>query len=180
MLEVLNQFVCDECGTVIRIPQEGLVEWLHIPDEHGKEHASGFRIIHTGEASPWKCKEGKYYGCSKYNKHPGRKDMPLHHVLSVANAFVLHFLNPGYFYYITQEHPYDCSQIDNYYEFTDFACRITIPYYEEARFYFDRWIADGHVDVRAPYYDYQDEFLIHLIETYGKSADTDESEIETK
>ncbi|MCD7978332.1 MAG: hypothetical protein LUG51_14715 [Tannerellaceae bacterium] len=170
MLEVLNQFVCDECGQIIKIPQEGIVEWIKRRDENKKEYVEGFRIIHTQEASP--LRKGEKEGCCRYNKHPGCRNMPLPNVLSVANAFVLHFLNPGYFRCSQEESLWNECKVTDFYEYTNFARRITVPYYEEVRFHFNRWIEDEKIDLNTPYYDYKEEFLIHLIETYGGYAET--------
>lgn len=142
MLEVLKQFVCDECGAIIESPQEGFVEWENRKDNNGKRIASGFRIVHHIVTSP--LRGIKPEGCYRYTQHsPHKEDRLLSALLPVATPFLMTFLNPGCFRSLTPESHYNSCRILNFYEFTDFARRLTIPYYEEARIYFEETLEDG-------------------------------------
>ncbi|MCC8144630.1 MAG: hypothetical protein LUD02_05130 [Tannerellaceae bacterium] len=175
MMKVLQQFICDECGLIISSPEEGFVEWLNYPGKDGRERVGGFRIVHHGGASPWRKVERE--GCYRYGKEIGHRDLHLDYILPVANAFILHFLNPGYFRCFSEEEHYNSCQVDNFYEFTDFARRLTIPYYEEAQQYFPEWVIDEGLDFNPSYFDYTPDFLQRLIERYGRKKPVEETKV---
>lgn len=138
MLEPLKEFICDECGQIINSPDEGYVEWIENEDADGKPVVKGFRIIHNSACSPFKEKGRE--GCFKYAHTPGRCDIDLEYFLSNAPQYLTSFLDLGFLH-----DPVGVvgSRIKDYKEFTNFARRLLIPYYEEARTHFSEVLADG-------------------------------------
>lgn len=156
MLKPKEQFICDQCGQVINSPEEGYVEWL---DSDDNKTSSGFRIVHQYVHSPLKAvNEG---GCYKYNKIPGRRDVPLDHFLEIAQTYLLSFLDKG----IYVDSKANC-RISDFREYTEFARRLTIPYYEEARFYMKDAYSDNEFD-GCEMSVYTEETFKYIIEKYA-------------
>lgn len=160
MMEPLKQFICDECGEIIEIPEEGFVEWTR-EMVAGKLYTSGFRIVHNKFYSPYK--QTRAHGCYKYNDHPGRSDTHLEHLLEMPQQYLLSFLDLGQFHDIDGN---SCS-IKDFREYADFARRLTVPYYEEARLYFDDAMSDGYSECN-PYLIFKEDTLKRMIEEYAK------------
>jgi len=142
MLKNFSQFVCDECGALIESPFEGLVEWESKMDDDGRMIASGFRIVHNLPTSP--LRGIKDEGCYRYSqKSPFREARRLNFIYPVSSHFIISFLNPGCFHSLSPESHLNSCRIVDFYEFADLARRLTIPYYEEARIYFEEALAEG-------------------------------------
>ncbi|MCD7975689.1 MAG: hypothetical protein LUG51_00500 [Tannerellaceae bacterium] len=138
MLEVFKQYVCDECGALIESPSQGLLEWRNKLDSNGKTIATGFRIVHHIVVSPLRGVRPE--GCYRYAPDsPDSECRPLSSILPVATPFLMAFLHPGCFHSASR----DSCRIKDFNEFADLVRRLTIPYYEEARIYFEEALEDG-------------------------------------
>lgn len=156
MLKPLEQFVCDYCGGIIDRPDEGWIEWITEYGEAGRT-AHGFKIVHHASCSP-----RKPDSCYHYTHHPGRSDMHLDHVMNMG--YLLSFLDEGPYH--NPNYPGPCTK--DMREFIEIVRRLTIPYYEEARLYWNKALADGFFEGANPVWIYQTETLKLLIERYGE------------
>ena len=161
MLTPLKQFVCDECGLIIDSPKKGYVEWEHGTDKNGKMFARGFRIVHAAYASPMKDKNKE--GCYKYGDSYYRSDIDLDNFLRCAHQYMYSYLQLGFLHDANNE--IGC-QIDNFPEFVDFFKRLTIPYYEEARFSFQQALADGFISDESEISLFTEDVLKSIVEKY--------------
>lgn len=138
MLTPLKQFICDECGQVINSPEDGYVEWESGQDEEGNHFERGFRIVHHLPKSPYK--ETKRDGCYIYGKSHYRSDISLSWFLDHVHQELFSWLDLGFLHDSTGNIG---NRVVNFKEYADFARRLTIPYYEEARLYFQNVLTDS-------------------------------------
>lgn len=165
MLEPLKQFYCDECGEIIESPKDGFVEWLQIYDEEtGKITVSGFRIIHRSVKSPFISTSKE--GCYKYGDNDYRMDNELTHTLKLSHQLIYSYLDLGF---VHDAEGKIGSRVVDYKSFVDFAKRLTIPYYEEARKYFTNALQDGQFSDSNEIGLFSEETLKSIIETYSTS-----------
>lgn len=165
MLIPLKQFICDTCGEIIQKPEDGWVEWISVYNESTKKfNTHSYRIVHHQSASPKK--ESSYYGCYQHDKAKGRCDNHLHHFINdeYQMANILSFLDVG---------PYHCNTfsgtgINDIREYVEFVRRLTIPYYEEARIYWQEALEDGYFEDANEIWIYGTKTLKQLIEKYGR------------
>lgn len=165
MLIPLKQFICDTCGNIIQKPEDGWVEWIHSHDESkGKFYDHSFRIVHHKSASPKK--ESSHCGCYQHTNMDRRSDDHLHHFIDdeFKMANILSFLDVG---------PYHCNTfsgtgINDIREYVEFVRRLTIPYYEEARIYWQEALEDGYFEDANEIWIYGTKTLKQLIEKYGR------------
>lgn len=162
MLTPLKQFICDECGDIINTPSEGYIEWEEGLDKDGKWFAKGFRIVHHFPASPYK--DSRREGCYKYAGSRYRHDIDLEGFLRTAHQQLYSFLNIGFFH-----DPYETRKctITDFGEFVDFAKRLTIPYYEEARQYWGQIQGDPDFNDKSDIDLYTEETLKKIVERYS-------------
>lgn len=133
MLQPLKQFICDECGGVISKPEDGYVEWISkFDDEKGEFISSGFRIVHHFTKSPLKNNNSE--GCYKYGNKKNRSDSHLDYFMEDVNNTLASFLDTGFINNPSRENR---NSIVDFPEFVDFSRRLTVPYYDEARKYFN-------------------------------------------
>lgn len=165
MLKPLEQFICDECGLVINSPKEGYVEWESgFDDAKGKMFTRGFRIVHAYNASPLKNKSRE--GCYKYGGSPYRRDIDLEYFLKYAHQNMFSLLDLGFLH--DKDNKIGC-QISDFREFVDFFKRLTIPYYEEARQYFEEAIVDGEIaGDENEIYIFSEEKLKSIVQKYDR------------
>lgn len=162
-LKPLEQFICDGCGEIIDDPKFGWVEWLR---EKDSLQVHGFRIVHHQAYSP--LKETDRYGCSRYPGKAGCSDDYLERFLgSLGIVQLLRFIDLGPY------HDPDYSvcggpQVKNLREWTELFRRLHIPYYEEARLYWDEALEDLFFDGANEILIYKPDFLKELIERYGE------------
>lgn len=159
----LTQFVCDKCGKLIEKPSDGYVEWLTIYTPNEPVTVSEFKIIHAQVTSPNKAHKE---GCHHHLNSDHLSDIDLSHFLKNAHQYIYAFLSPGPLHDIEGNEP---SQVVDFAAFTDFARRLTIPYYEEARQYFDKAINDGYFSDHHSIAIFTEETLLHIIEDYGEN-----------
>lgn len=155
-LNPLVQFVCDACGEIIERIEDGWIEWLH-DDEH-RNH--GFRIVHHAATAR---EMGRR--CYAYDRHPDRADMHLHDFVgNVGLVRALSLLHPGDLH---SSEPNQCY-IRNANEYAVLLRRLTLPYYEEGRLYFDEAEADGFIGDANEVLVYTEDFLQGLVERYSR------------
>ncbi|MFC2164025.1 hypothetical protein ACFLT2_03385 [Acidobacteriota bacterium] len=161
MLEPLKQWICDACGEIIKSPSEGWVEWLSDGEDLNFNSCHRFRIVHDCNSSP-----RGYRGCYTL-PDTNICDNHLEYFLGEGGYLnLLNFLDPGP--YFMKDEDYKGPSVRNMREFVEFMIRLTIPYYEEARLYFDEAIANEDLALGDDISAYHPENLKRLIEIYGK------------
>lgn len=146
----LKQWVCDTCGEVIKTPEDGWVEFQ--PDSEHKY--VGFSIVHHKLASP---NNESRNGC--YCQTEG---MHLNEYLGVSGlSKLLVFMDVGSYHSPVFQAP--TKNIRNWVEFTR---RLQVPYYEEARLYWEKAMRDGFFDSPSETYLYLPDKLKDLVEQY--------------
>lgn len=146
----LQQWICDECGKIIKKPEDGWLEWLEGVTESIQPY--GFRIVHHQLASPQK---GCYYKATKVNPafiSDGHLDWYLGHD---GLAQLLVFFDDG------NRNAKDQTEL------AEIIRRLHLPYYEEARLCFQAAHADGYTDGFNEYAIYMQDTMKRIIERYG-------------
>ena len=159
-LKPLEQWICDGCGEVIEKPEDGWFEWLTDIDDCRTVY--GFRIVHHATKSPYS-KNGRY--CQAYLRESGCSDMHLDYLLEGNNSIVkmLSLLDPGPYHEPTFKgiRPKDIR------EWIEVFRRLHIPYYEEARQYWDMAISEGMFSGANEVYIYCQENLKEIINEFS-------------
>lgn len=132
------------------------MEWVF---DRETKNAHSFRLCHHKSYSP--LEGGK--GCYQSDGLPG---MHLHHVLDNRMPFLLHFLDLGDFHQPDFKGP----RVADVREWVEFTRRLTIPYYEEARLYWNKAIDAGYFDGANEIKIYTEDFLKGLIDEFGNAA----------
>lgn len=113
--------------------------WVEwISELDGKRYEHSFTITHHST-------------CVPFHAPIGSKSYHLNHALELAHGFQL----------TIEPHP------DHVREWRDWINRMTIPYYEQARFYFDIAASEDNFDPKNPR-SYSEEFLREIIERYSE------------
>lgn len=119
-----------------------------------------FKIVHNYDSSPL----GKG-GCFHYPKEEGPSDVNLTRFISKEGyVYLLSFLDLGPI--VIPE--YKGPRVKDIREFIEFMRRLTIPYYEEARGFFDEALADDDLGPSLVEGIYEPEYLKKIVEKYGK------------
>ena len=140
----LNQWFCDSCGKVIQHPEEGWFEWY---SDITTEKYTGFRIVHhNGEC--------QYNGRTLYNENKIIKDVYLTEILGSTGL--------GYLLDLLDESSEGYRKTVDLTELIEIIKRVSIPYWEEARFYWQKAINSGVSPI------YSSERLIAIIKEYGE------------
>lgn len=125
--EPLSKFYCDTCGMLIENPEDVSIEWLEDVNNVGKIKAKRFRLVHNQASSP---KEG-IDGCNKLLANSSSCDNTLDGFIEYAYAELIE----------------DNDTVEGARaEFFDLFRRLTLPYYEQARFYARQAYDDIAVD----------------------------------
>jgi hypothetical protein len=122
-MKPLKQFVCDECGQIIKNINDGWFEWIDLKGDD----IHGFRIVHFSGASP-RFKQGK--NCY-YPEHLGISDNHLKYFTGEDGL--------GYLLSLFERRLRDPKEV------IEMIRRLHIPHYEEARFFFKRAIDEGFI-----------------------------------
>jgi hypothetical protein len=164
-LEPLRQWICDHCGQLIKRPADGWLEWLSDPDG---ARCRGFRLIHHDVSSPLR----PAGSCDLYADRPERQgprlviDETTLMDLVPSPHYLLSLLSPG----PHAQRRYNGPRVADLDEWAELARRLTVPFYEEARFYLARAAEAGAF---RDFYDpdiYAPNNLLKIIETYGDRA----------
>lgn len=153
-LTPLRQWICDTCGTLIREPKHGWVEWHH----DGNFRYSAFRICHHAMASPL----GGQEGCYKYGSHPNAQDAHLHHLSEDHAIHLMSYLDVG------PIHDPGGPQTVNVdiRSWSELYRRLYLPYYEEARLYFEEARSAGFYEGHNELLPYIEDTLIRVIREF--------------
>lgn len=155
-LKPLEEFICDFCGEIIRTPAEGWLEWLVDPVS---QKSYGFRIVHHATSSP-----RKLGGCYQYSHREDVRDLQLNDFTGREGlARLLSFLDEGPYH----SPEYHGPEVRDLREFTEILRRLEIPYYEEARIWWDKAMGDGYFGDANPATMYHPETLKGLVNRYA-------------
>jgi hypothetical protein len=158
-LKPLEQFICGTCGEIIQTPSEGYVLWLR--NESDKSY--GFKIVHHSVFSPRK--QNGNEDCYTYSATNPTLSLS-QFVGDQGIVQITSFLDTGPYH---QEN-YKGPEVSDLREFTELIRRVQIPYYEEARFYWDEAQKDGFFDSMNQVLLYLPETLKKLIDKYAESS----------
>lgn len=151
-MEPLQQWVCDVCGEVIEKPEDGYVVWSR--DIDGK--LDRIRIVHKNRIVG-----DERVGCDRDRSF--LLSMALPSFLGAKGiVMLLSLVDPGPNF--TREYE---DRIANKRLFLEIVRRLQIPYYEEARLYWNKAMADGFFDGANELWAYDPENLQALVEKYG-------------
>lgn len=151
----LTQFICDTCSQLIENPNDGWIEWESSIEE-GRRIDENFRICHHRTE------------CQTLAKHPNCYDLPMRDVIGDnVHAFIYSHIDIGPYH----ERNYCGPSIIDFRQYTEFMRRLTLPYYEEARQWWNEAIADGYFGDANEIYIYIPESLRRMIEHYSDEAE---------
>ncbi|MGL5378965.1 hypothetical protein [Clostridium sp.] len=132
MEKPLSKWYCDVCGELIERPEDGYVQFNR---NNPNYNFDDFIIVHHYPASPLKDKRKN--GCYKYHS-----DLNLIYFLGdEGRVYLLSFLDKDLYYHSNPD-----VQAVNLREWNDLFMRVQVSYYEEARRYWDKALADGYYD----------------------------------
>ena len=167
-LKPLQEWICDTCSQVIGCPEDGWVEWLD-DDTH---LYYGFRIRHVCNRSTLHVAGPTHTGCQRYYRHlpaggPGLNDLPLTMLVGPDGiAQMLSFIDQRVGSYVREP----ACRVRDLAEWTTLFRRLFLPYYEEARLYWDAAEHDGYFADHDPVSAYCPQVLQQLIEIYGPAG----------
>lgn len=154
-IQPLKSWVCDTCGDPILSVDDGYVEFIR--ETEAPYRASQFHIVHQRSSSP-------IGACYQHEHARGRADLALRDFTGGrGQARLLSFLDVGPEFAPDFEGP----GVLDLREFTDFARRLTIPYYEEARQHWKAAWRDGFFDGTDGVYGYFPDQLRLIAERYA-------------
>lgn len=158
-LKPLQQWYCDSCREIIKKPEDGWVHWRkekrgQAPTEWG---VHSIEILHRAHTSPRG--EG---GCFRA---PIEKELHLSRFLGPEGiARLVSMMDVGVYHDPDRLELVGVKDIRNW---AEVFRRLHLPYYEEARRYFDRARADGTLDAVDEIELYHERILHDLVSTYG-------------
>lgn len=139
-----EQWICDNCGEVIKSSNQGWLEWYK---ENGDNTTvKGFRIVHHDK----KC---MYNDRELYLQGKSTGDMHLDYFLGVDGLNVL-------LDFFDENRPEDNTEL------TEIIRRLHVDYYEEAKMYHQLAIADNFVEADSRTLPLQST-SIDIIKEYG-------------
>ena len=161
-LQPLKQWICDNCREVIEKPEHGWLEWLSERGERQNPY-HGFKIVHHKPYSPRNPESSCYF----YDKPPqgqSKMDLPLNEFVGLHGmVHLLTFIDTGPF----REEPFYGPHVKDLREWTELVRRLTLPYYEEARFYMKQANTDGFFSESNEIWIYLPDTLKEVIKGYG-------------
>jgi hypothetical protein len=147
MLIPLKQWICDSCGQIIEKSEDGWWEYL---DDFKTNAILGFRIVHHQKSC-------------MYDERPIAHedlllgDLPLNQIIDSGGfGHMLHWLE------LSETKKLECTIVINGY--IEVMRRLYLPYWEEARQYWEKALKDGFHDGC----DFSENTLINIITEYGK------------
>jgi hypothetical protein len=160
---ILEQWICDKCGGLIKSPENGWFEWLTGDSNGQKVGAHGFKIVHDSPSSPRGLK-----GCYHYEDELDRADNHLSYFVGAEGMVrLLAKLDVGPI--IDPQRISRIPGVRDIREFAEYFRRLMLPHYEEARTYFEAANSDGFFEGMNEYRVYQQETLQMIIEKYGRA-----------
>lgn len=151
-MEPLKQWICDVCGKVIEKPKDGYVVW----GENEQGQIDKIRILHKN-----KHVDGHVTGCDHDRRYS--MSLPIESFLGDdGKVLLLSLIDPGPdFREEYRDHIADMRL------FLEFFRRVQLPYYEEARIYWDKARSDGYFAGANEIWSYLPENLKTLTEEYS-------------
>jgi len=146
-LQPLKQWVCDSCGEFIMKPEDGWWEFFH---NTKTDLISEFRIVHHEN----RCMADEL-ALRRKNISVGSMSLD-HMVTSGAFGHMLHWLE------LTETKK--LSEHFKMIAFIEIMRRLYLPYWEEARLYWEEAFRDGFHDACG----FSKKDLLSIIEEYGK------------
>ncbi len=152
MLKPLEQWICDVCGEVIEKPEDGYVVWN---EDRGDEYQYfGFTVIHQS-----RCDNDKLPNSLPVTDFLGELGL----------AVLISKLSAGPVINRNREHS-SAGRVKDVDGFVDFFRRMQVPYYEEARRYFnDPEFLEDYYDSNEVY-TYQPKVLKQIVERFGENG----------
>lgn len=155
-MKPIEEFYCDTCEQIIDGNENGYVEWLSFLEDKETNLVNGFRICHNKE------------NCFIHSSTFGHSSLPLTEFLGKnGHILLLKMIDIGPFHEPKYSHP----RIKDFREYSEFFRRLTIPYYEEARQWWNEAINDGYFDEIGEVSIYMPERLKAMIEHYTNNGD---------
>jgi hypothetical protein len=158
----LRQWYCDNCNELIEKPEEGYLEWR---DDRPKDNRKyGFRIVHHALYSP-KRRSGSdcYY---KQSERGGDLDL-LSFLGPTGLAHLTAWLDYGQEY--EKNYSNSSRRVESLREWVELVRRLHVPYYEEARMYFQQ--AFREYGDSAPEYFYVPDRLRSYIDEFSEAGE---------
>ena len=161
-LKPLEQFICDTCGNIIENPEHGTVMWKYKTVNHQRVQYD-FKIVHHFIHSPLvkdagknRCDPDEYPATTKLTDFLSSVE----HSNSLIH--ILGFLDNG----VAIQKEFKGVNVENIREYVEFIRRVTLPYYDEARQYWNDAILEGAFGGYNEYIIYTPEILQKIINTY--------------
>ncbi len=153
-LKPLKQWICDTCGGIIEKPEDGWWEYIH----HIKGNLiDGFHIVHYGNMRDCYYNE---QALRKENKSVG--SMHLDHMLTSSGyGHMLHWLE------LSQQVQGKTKDHFDMQDYINIMRRLYLPYWEEARLYWERAFKDGFHDACC----FSENDLVRIIKEYENNND---------
>ena len=149
-LRPLKQWICDSCGEIIKKPNDGWFEWYK---DTKKSVERGFRIVHHK-------KECMYPSSQLKRQNRIVKDLNLTDVVGSDGL--------GHLLQWIELSEKDVYKIADMIEFVSIMRRLYLPYWEEARLYWDKAYKDGFHDGC----DFSENQLLSIIDKYGEGRES--------
>ncbi|MBS5969508.1 MAG: hypothetical protein KIB11_10365 [Clostridium perfringens] len=149
-LEPEEQWICDVCGEVIEKPEDGYLQWRMSSNSKIEQ----FAIVHHISASPRRTLGGCYL--------EDVRDLQLDKFLGVNGIVRLQSLIDSDPFHRGQHY----SKIEDIQLWLEIYRRLYIPYYEEARQYWEQALKDNYFDEMNELIIYYPENLKKMIEHY--------------
>ncbi|MBH8609383.1 hypothetical protein [Thermoactinomyces sp. CICC 10521] len=147
-LEPLRQWKCDACGGIIEKADNGFLEWLWV-DETNQE--GNFRIVHKSRKCNYRENDHLYL-----SKGMGVKDLGLEYFVGPDGlSELIGFLNE--------------RNLKDETEIYELIRRLHVPYYEQARQYYDVAEEDGLFDGTGEQsaYRYSQRVILDILDRYA-------------
>ena len=146
-LTPLKQWICDSCGEIIEKPEEGWFEWY---EDKKTSLGTGFRIVHHRNSC--------MYDDSMLNHQDKTTlDLNLKDVIGTDGL-----ANSLFRIELSEKDIYTLADLKG---FIEILRRLHIPYWEEARLYWDKAYRDGFHDGC----DFSENTLLSVINEYRES-----------
>ena len=159
MLKPLTQFICDSCNEIIEKPEHGWIEWLVTGARIEDWECHSFRIVHHKSRSPYP----GWNGCYNYTPATyGKADMHLNHLTEQQEMLIELVSIIG----TTCKPTFQDIKVAHKGEYLQFVRRLTLPYYEEARLYLNKAIANGYFEEERMAGPYHPNTLKELVKMY--------------
>ncbi|MEA4947064.1 MAG: hypothetical protein VB058_05825 [Oscillospiraceae bacterium] len=152
-MKPLKQWVCDVCGELIEKPEDGYVIWKC---DDKDSSISDIKIVHTSIMMD----DGKIKGCD-FDDYNYPCSMDLSRFLGADGAaYLLSFLDLG------PHIPTERCRVKDMPKFVDFFRRVQLPYYEEARIFWQKAYNDGFFNGANEIWPYTQDTLKRIIREY--------------